>query len=160
VPDAKPSPFSRARRTGNGSWQAPTASRPSLSLHPYSRLKTYDCYLSLHQYRIQARLKVLLAFAREFAPFDRQGGFHRLHPRKQFLDVLPGFLVILLQIVPGCHPIPEGALDRMVGAFKRVRRLAGREQSCMSREEMLETQIRNQVAGGRSDAPIVGRPLA
>src|SRR6516165_788998 len=95
----------------------------------------------LRQDGIQSRLKVLLALARQFAAFDRQGSFHCLHPGKQFLDVLARFLVILLQVARSGHPVSECSLDRMVRALKRVCGRTGCEQSRMPGEEMFEAQI-------------------
>src|SRR5215469_17657671 len=66
--------------------------------------------LALCQNSIEPRLKVVFSLAPQIAAFHRQSRFDRLQPAVQLLDVLAGFLVILLEVVRNGHPVAKCSL--------------------------------------------------
>src|SRR5215469_11125038 len=116
--------------------------------------------LALRQNGIEARLKVVFSLAPQLAAFHRQSRFDCLHPAEQLLDVLAGFLVILLEVVRSGHPVAKCFLHRVIGTVERIFRRTGRQQSRVTGEEMFEAKISMEVSCGGGDAFVVGLSVA
>src|SRR6266404_3487240 len=109
---------------------------------------------------VQPGLKIFFPLGGQFTALDRKRSLDGLHPIDQSLDVFAGLGVIFLQVAAGGHPLAKRVLEGIVGGPEWVRGCGGSEKAAVPGEEMLESQVGGEMAGGGGDAVVVDRAVA
>src|SRR4029077_19839149 len=109
---------------------------------------------------VQPSLEIFFPLGGELTALDRQRSLDSLHPIDQLLDVFAGLGVIFLQVAARGHPLAKGVLEGMVRRPEWVGGRAGGEDAAVPGEEMLESQVGGEMAGGSGHAVVVERAMA